>query len=215
MYNKCINLVAEKWLSCILLCVLIITCTNYWGLGAGVLWNTAHGLGYAAFICLLYSCFSKPAKLNIVSHRLLGYLTLLLTGLHVVVLLITDPITFEYLKPSAPIYMWLGSFSAIFMVCIIISSLTRFKSLFYNSSANFKKVHRIMSWLIIAGSLVHIIDSGFYIFQQWQIIAIILVAFFSLWSIPIKRLSPINSFQVTLQLIVFMAVFIGFWGLSS
>lgn len=215
LYNKCLNLIAEKWLSCFMLLVLIITCTNYWGLGAGVLWNTAHGLGYAAFICLLYTCFSKPAKLNIVSHRSLGYLTLLFASLHVLVLLITDPITIEYLKPSAPLYMWLGSFSAIFIVCIIVSSLTRFKNLFYNSSTTFKTTHKIMSWLIIAGSLVHIIDSGFYIYQYWQIFAIILVAIFSLWSIPIKRFSPINSFQVTLQLIVFMAFFIGFWGLSS
>lgn len=194
-----------------MLLVLIITCTNYWGLGAGVLWNTAHGLGYTAFICLLYTCFSKPAKLNIISHRSLGYMVLLFTSLHVVVLLITDPITIEYLKPTAPLYMWLGSFSAILIVCIIVSSLNRFKNVFYCSPTSFKKVHRITSWLIIAGSLFHIIDSGFYIYQRWQIIGIVLVAIISLSSIPIKRLAPINSYQVTIQLIAFMAIFIGFW----
>jgi len=194
-----------------MLLMLIITCVNYWGLGAGILWDVAHGLGYAAFICLLYTCFSKPAKLNISSHRSLAYMALLFTSLHVLVLLITDPITIEYLMPNAPLYMWLGSFSTILMVCIIVSSLTRFKHVFYNNSTSFKKVHRIMSWLIIAGSLYHIVDSGFYIYQQWQIIAIVLVAILSLWSIPIKRLALINSYQVTIQLMTFMAIFIGFW----
>jgi len=197
-----------------MLFMLSITCINYWGLGAGMLWSVAHGLGYAAFICLLYTCFSKPAKLNIGSHRSLGYMALLFTSLHILVLLITDPITIEYLMPNAPLYMWLGSFSCILMVCIIVSSLTRFRNVFYSNSISFKKVHRVTSWLIIAGSLFHIVDSGFYIYQRWQIIAIALVAILSLFSIPVKRLAPINSYQVILQLTVFMAIFIGFLGWS-
>lgn len=212
MYHKCLNVIAKNWLSCFMLLMLFITCINYWGLGAGMLWSVANGLGYAAFTCLLYTCFSKPAKLNIGNHRSLGYMTLLFTSLHVLVLLFTDPITIEYLMPNAPLYMWLGSFSCILMVCIIVSSLTRFKNIFYSKSTSFKKAHRIMSWLIVAGSLYHIVDSGFYIYQQWQIIAIVLVACLSLWTIPIERLAPINSYQVSWQLMVFMAFFIGFCG---
>jgi len=197
-----------------MLLMLCITCINYWGLGAGILWSVAQSLGYAAFVCLLYTCFSKPAKLNISNHQSLGYMALLFTSLHVLVLLFTDPITIEYLMPNAPLYMWLGSFSCILMVYIIFSSLARFKNVFYNKSTSFKKVHRIMSCLIVTGSLYHIVDSGFYLYQQWQVIAIVLVATLSLWGISIERLTPINSYQVSWQLIVFMAVFIGFWGWS-
>jgi hypothetical protein len=195
--------------------MMIITSSHARGLGAGTAWNVANGLGYAAFTTLLLTCFSRPVRLNILSHSLLGYIALLFTSLHISILLISDPFTIEYLKPTAPLYMWLGSFSAIFMAFIIISSLPRFKNIFYKRADNFKKSHRIMSWLIVVGCLCHIIGSGFYISQQWQIITIIFVAIFSLWPVNIKRLSSINVYYLASLLMAFMTFFIGLWGWSS
>jgi len=215
MIAKYLSVIAKKWIFYFMLAMIIITCTNSRGLGAGIVWNIANGLGYAAFTSLLLTCFSRPVRLNILSHRSLGYIALLFTSLHVGILLISDPVTIEYLKPNAPLYMWIGSFSAIFMVSIIISSLTSFKSNFYDNTYNFKKVHRIMSWLIIVGCLFHIIGSGFYISQPWQIISIIFVSIFSLWSVNIKKLSPINVYYLAPLLIAFVSIFIGFWGWSS
>ncbi|MDX2367728.1 MAG: ferric reductase-like transmembrane domain-containing protein [Colwellia sp.] len=215
MIAKYLSVIAKNWLFYFMLAMIIITCTHSRGLGAGIAWNVANGLGYAAFTTLLLTCFSRPVRLNNLSHRSLGYVTLLFTSLHISILLISDPVTIEYLKPNAPLYMWLGSFSAIFMVFIIISSLTHFKNIFYNSTGNFKKAHRIMSWLIVIGCLCHIIVSGFYISQQWQIMTLIIVAIFSLWPVNIKRLSPINIYYLAPLLMAFMIIFIGLWGWSS
>jgi hypothetical protein len=143
MIAKYLSVIAKKWIFYFMLAMLIITCTNSRGLGAGlgagIVWNIANGLGYAAFTSLLLTCFSRPVRLNILSHRSLGYIALLFTSLHVGILLISDPVTIEYLKPNAPLYMWIGSFSAIFMVSIIISSLTGLKVIFTTTPITSKK----------------------------------------------------------------------------
>lgn len=169
-------------------------------------------MGYVAFICLLFTCFSRPERLNISKHRMLSYLVLVFTIAHVGVLLIFDPTLIEYLKPNAPPYMWLGTFAAIFIAFVIISSSSQFKKSFFNSTTAFKRVHKIASWLIIIGCLFHIIDSGFYIFQLWQIIGLIFIALFSLYSLRVKRIAPVNLIYLTGSVVLFLALFLILWG---
>lgn len=211
MFDKHLNVIAKKWTLYFILVVFIITCGNSWGFGAGIAWDSANAVGYAAFVSLLVTCFSRPVRLNMISHRNLGYITLLFTSLHVSILLITDPLTIEYLKPKAPLYMWLGTFSAIFMVCIIISSITRYKSSFYHNTTGFKKVHKVSSWLVMVGCLYHIIDSGLFVHQPWQILTLIFITLFSLWSVNIKKLPPINHYIWVLMLILFIITLIALW----
>jgi len=90
-------------------------------------------------------------------------------------LLISEPKLIEHLKLTAPLYMLSGLIAAIFILLLIISSLTKFRSQLWSSYGVFKRVHKWGS-VVIAGLIgFHLVGSHFYLNNVWKGIFLLII----------------------------------------
>jgi len=148
---------------------------------AGFLWDWANALGYFALAAcwLLFIYAGRPARFPPFSgrffanlHRDLGYVCLLLSALHIAVLLVHEPLLIEHMKPTAPFYMLAGLIAAILMLVLVLLSITRLRRAIYQHHYTFRRQHGILSTLLLAMLLIHIIGSGYYLNAVWKTLLI-------------------------------------------
>jgi Class III cytochrome C family len=104
---------------------------------AGFAWDVSAALGYAASAVALL-LFVYPLRraglahrrlFTVTQHRRLGWLALILTLLHVLLLLLREPLTLKYLLPSAPLYMLCGTLALIALAVLVPTGLSARRAL--------------------------------------------------------------------------------------
>ena len=180
-------------------------------LGAGWFWSLGNGLGFAALACFLYLCLDTRRGGKVRSHQLLGWCggTLLLA--HVAWFTLAEPTTWEYLKTTAPAYMWSGWLALILLLLLIISSIARLRPGSYTSHSKFRNWHKGLSALMLAASVHHLCGSGFYLREWYQWFALSGLAALCLL-VPLEKQRGVGNnpiFGSLLFLAVGIALFTG------
>lgn len=152
-------------LSSVLLVTLIATPT----LGAGWIWDVGNGVGFVAFAGLLYLGRSGEGGKNQGAHQVLGFAVLGVTTTHVYWFLLFDAAVIEYIKPGAPVYMWMGILGFILLAVLIFIGLPEYRLRLHKRHATFKHWHRGLAFATIAGAGYHIVVSGFYLRASYQV----------------------------------------------
>ena len=138
----------------------------------GVAWDLANLLGYLALAsCLLlfvyvgrprvFPPFSGRFFANL--HRDLGYIALLLVIAHIGILLFSEPMLLEHLKPTAPFYMLAGMVASLILLLLVISSITPWRRRIWPDYRRFKFLHAWLAVACVALSCWHVLVSRFYL----------------------------------------------------
>jgi len=178
-------LIARLALGCLLPVAILL------GLGAlpglGYAWDFANAAGLlgACLLGLLFVIGGRPqprplyeGKFFLRLHRDLGFAAIALLLVHIVVLLVDEPLLIEDLLPSAPGYMLAGLASAVLMLVLAVSSLSRVRPRWSSSSASFRRWHYGGSLLALLLMAVHVLGAGYYSGGVWKgvlLVALILV----------------------------------------
>ncbi|MBD9500478.1 ferric reductase-like transmembrane domain-containing protein [Pseudomonas sp. PDM17] len=168
-------LIARLALGCLLPVAVLL------GLGAmpglGYAWDFANAAGLlgACLLGLLFVIGGRPqprplyeGKFFLRLHRDLGFAAVALLLVHIVVLLIDEPLLVEDLLPSAPAYMLAGLASAILMLVLAVSSLSRVRPRWSSSAASFRRWHYGGSFLALSLMAVHVLGAGYYSGGVWK-----------------------------------------------
>lgn len=138
----------------------------------GVAWDIANLLGYLALGCclLLFIYAGRPRPFPPFSgrffanlHRDLGYSALILVIAHVGILLVSEPLLLEHLKPTAPFYMLAGLIASLILLFLVISSIPHWRRRIWPNYRRFKFLH---AWLAVACVTLccwHVLVSQFYL----------------------------------------------------
>ena len=145
--------------------------------GLGYAWDFANAVGLlgACLLGLLFVIGGRPqprplyeGKFFLRLHRDLGFAAVALLLAHIVVLLVDEPLLIEDLLPSAPGYMLAGLASAILMLVLAVSSLSRVRPRWSSSAASFRRWHYGGSLLALLLMAVHMLGAGYYSGGVWK-----------------------------------------------
>lgn len=145
--------------------------------GLGYAWDFANAAGVlgACLLGLLFVIGGRPqprplyeGKFFLRLHRDLGFAAIALLLAHIVVLLVDEPLLIEDLLPSAPGYMLAGLASAILMLVLAVSSLSRVRPRWSSSAASFRRWHYGGSLLALLLMAVHVLGAGYYSGGVWK-----------------------------------------------
>ena len=156
--------------------LLIVTSLAAPGFGAGWAWDIGNGIGFVASAGLLYLSKIGVSGRNVRAHQLLGFLVLGVTVTHVFWFLLLDATVIEYVKPGAPLYMWTGIASFLMLVVLIFISLPEYRLRLHRRYALFKFWHLSLALLTMMGAGHHIVVSGFYLREPYQVGLFLLLA---------------------------------------
>jgi len=139
---------------------------------AGVAWNIAAAVGYAAlvFTVILYlyplrgDGIAHRRLFTLSQHRRIGWIALILALSHAALLLLEQPLTVRYLLPSAPLYMLCG-LAAVMALAVLVWSGIRARSALRRAASTRDTppsiaVHAALAALLLGFMGAHIIGSG-------------------------------------------------------
>lgn len=179
-------LIARLALGCLLPVAVLLGLGTMPGLGYAWDFANAAGLLGACLLGLLFIIGGRPqprplyeGKFFLRLHRDLGFAAIALLLIHIAVLLVDEPLLIDDLLPSAPGYMLAGLASAILMLVLAVSSLSRVRPRWSNSAASFRRWHYGGSLLALLLMAVHVLGAGYYSAGVWKgalLIALMLVA---------------------------------------
>ena len=141
----------------------------------GWLWDFGNGVGFVAFALILVLSL-EPGRSRL--HRPLAWLAVGAAVAHGGYLLALDATLLEYLKPTMPPYMAAGLLA---LALLALSALTsgRVRRRIFPGRRAFRRLHWVLSAVVIAGAAYHVAGSAFYINQghQMALFATLLAAF--------------------------------------
>ena len=116
--------------------------------GGGWVWDLLNGLGFLALaiILALFGDTGRGGRLGI--YRWLGWAACVLVLLHAVGLLVTNPVSLEYLELKAPLYMGVGLICALLLGGLALSAEPRYRARFAGFPA-FLKFHGFAATLLV------------------------------------------------------------------
>ena len=138
----------------------------------GVAWDLANLLGYLALACclLLFIYAGRPRRSPPFSgrffanlHRDIGYIALILVIAHVGILLVSEPLLLEHLKPTAPFYMLAGLMASLILLFLVISSIPHWRRRIWPNYRHFKFLHAWLAVACVALCCWHVLVSQFYL----------------------------------------------------
>lgn len=150
--------------------------------GIGFWWDLANACGLlAALLTLTLFVYdgrplAKPnydGKFFMNLHRDLSYAAIALLALHVSVLLITEPRTIEYLKPSANLPMVSGTVSTLLIAAIITTSLPRMRQKLWRNHKQFKRWHLCLAGTALGLMGFHMVGNNFYVAETWKVVLVL------------------------------------------
>jgi DMSO/TMAO reductase YedYZ heme-binding membrane subunit len=139
--------------------------------------------GYGALLGFLY-LFLFPLRvrrlmpggsLNLARHRLIADWALILTLLHGFGYLVVEPATLRYLSPAAPVYMLAGLAALLFLAILATTSRHDARQGMARSWFGFRSQHVVLSALLLAATLVHVLGAGLVADALWKRAALALV----------------------------------------
>lgn len=170
-----------RWGSGALLLLLFVPPIPMW---LPIIWTVAVLLGYAA-VLLIALLFALPlrnltraplGRLTVPSHERLANWCLGLTALHVIVFLVGEPMTIEYLKWSQPRHMIAGNVGFVLLALLVVTGLERFRTRLFGLRVRFRPVHVIGSLLLLVLTLAHILGSAIYVDGRIKMLVVALVS---------------------------------------
>ena len=164
-----------------LLGVLLVTLLATPTLGAGWLWDIGSGLGFVAFAGLLHLSASRGRGFDLRAHQSLGFAVLGVATAHAYWFLLSDAVVIEYVKPGAPVYMWMGIATFVSLTVTIFVSLPKYRPGLHGRAATFGLWHRVLALVTIVGAGYHIVASGFYLNTAYQIVLFLVLTLIVLW----------------------------------
>ncbi len=196
--------------------VFLITFLGAPLMGAGWFWDTGNGIGFAAFAGLLYLTITSNRRLDVRAHQVLGYFVLALAIGHAFWFLLGDATAVEFIKIGAPDYMWLGIVSLIVFIVLIMTANLPDRLRVHRNYPSFKYWHRVLTVVVIAAAVYHIVASNFYLATWYQ------AAMFALVSLAVclgrvywVRLGQIAIASPVIYLALSCALIIAFVGLRN
>jgi hypothetical protein len=134
-------------------------------------------LGWCAFILLLLLVLlplrrrpiEAPPLVAHSTHRLAGYLMLVLVIVHAAASLFGEPASIAYWLPTAPLYMLLGQASAAVLVALCWMTALSVRARRYGAGSNFHPTHLLLSLAVLALSLAHVAGSAAIAFSAWRL----------------------------------------------
>jgi len=145
---------------------------------SGTSWDWLGGVGLASLAFLLalsWEAESPAPQPRLTVHRNLALAATGLALLHAVGYLVTDPITFEYLKPKAPAYMLLGILGLVIVLFVTITSLPEPRRRIYARFNHFRRWHLGLSVTAVITAAWHVVGTGYLITGAWQLTALVLL----------------------------------------
>lgn len=141
-------------------------------IGAGWSWDALNGIGLASTALLAFLCIetgaarSRPAPQAAFYgrlHRNLGLVAVTGIGIHAIGMALADPVTLEYWKPSAPLYMLAGMAAAVLLMVLAAAALPMPRRTLFGRPPMFRRWHRYGALLVIGLAAWHVLGSGFYL----------------------------------------------------
>lgn len=145
-------------------------------LGAGWVWDLGNGLGFLAMAGLLFQMIPYPRSGAARRHEWLGYLVLGAAMAHGFWLLAGDDAVRVYLTPGGPHYMWLGLIGLLALALLTALARMPDRMRVHGNFRNFRRWHRRLGFLAVAGSGLHVLLSGFYLSGWAQALLLALLA---------------------------------------
>jgi hypothetical protein len=175
----------------VVFCCLILATTLLDGLvpASGFLWDLINALGFCALAGLVFLAWEaqSPARYpGVRMHSNLAIVVAVLTGLHILGFLLIDPVTFEYLKLKAPLYMLAGITGSVLILFLTITSFPKMRQRVYRMFTRFRYLHLVLSISAMGLSAWHVLGAAYYAnawYKQLLLIMIIIgVPLFAYWS---------------------------------
>jgi DMSO/TMAO reductase YedYZ heme-binding membrane subunit len=94
---------------------------------------------------------------------------------HVVILLVSEPLLLEHLKPTAPPYMLAGLGASVLLFVLVISSITRWRRRLWPDYRRFKWQHAWLAVICLLLACWHVVASDFYLNSTVKLVVGILV----------------------------------------
>jgi hypothetical protein len=136
-------------------------------------WEAAQVLGCLALAsCALLYWFAVRARrgsartLSLARHELLGMLAFAAAALHVVILLATDGVVVEHLKPSLPVYELAGIIALAMLAVLALPAREALRRRVWARHRNFQAWHLGMSCLLLPAIAAHVIGTDRYVHGQ-------------------------------------------------
>jgi hypothetical protein len=160
-------------------------------------WETAQALGLVAAACCLLLCLIavRPRMpwsrtLSLKRHELIGWIALAAALMHVGLLLMFDRRVFEHLKPTAPIYEWLGILALMLLLALTVLSLPSVRQRLYAQHRRFQLMHVGMTCVLTPALAIHILTTRRYFHGRIAAAAYVLVSVLALSALLRARARP-------------------------
>ena len=140
-------------------------------------WDWASALGYLAatmvlllflYPIIMYRIPGLSGRFFSDFHRHAGFVIFILAFLHVLIMLIEEPLLIEHIKPTAPAYMLSGLLAWILLALLVIFSLKKTRQKLFKDTGIFRNFHIFGGCLIILLICYHITTSGYYANTLWK-----------------------------------------------
>jgi DMSO/TMAO reductase YedYZ heme-binding membrane subunit len=109
-------------------------------------------------------------------HRNLAIIAALLVVTHTAGFLLLDNLLIEYLLPTTPVYMLVGIIAFLALLAVTVSSLPGPRRKFYGGFNQFRRWHRALFIVVLAGSLWHTIGTDYTLGNTAQIVVVAVAA---------------------------------------
>ncbi len=156
--------------------LLILTWIPPLPMGSGKTIAALDLAGYGAALCLLHlflfplrkrlSMPGGPVALSL--HHRISDCGLVLTVAHTAGYLVMQPLTLDYLLPTAPIYMLAGLLALILYVVLTVTSLHGPRRRLFASSPWFQAIHIILGTLLLVAVVLHLVGSSLFLNTTWK-----------------------------------------------
>jgi hypothetical protein len=145
--------------------------------GIYLAWDLANGAGFlcGVLLAMLFIYSGRPlsepyydGKFFMNLHRDLGYAATLLLAVHIGVLLFSEPLVIDYLKPSATWPMLSGTLASLILLVLVPTGLSAVRKKLWRNHRHFKHWHYGLGALLLGLMSVHVISAGFYSAEPWK-----------------------------------------------
>lgn len=145
-------------------------------MGAGWFWDAGNALGFAAGAGFLYLSITGRRLIDVRVHQRVGYGVLALAMAHAYWFLLGDAAVIDFLKPRAPLYLWAGVLGLLLLGLLITIALVPDRYRIHRDHRLFRHWHRWLAVATLVAVTWHIVASGFYLYETYQVVLFVLLA---------------------------------------
>ena len=106
---------------------------------------------------------ARPSRLlSLDQHKWLAWICIALLSVHIGGALLADRHTFEYLKPSMPVYQLAGLVAALMLVILSVTALSRVRRYLWERASSFRALHVLLAALVVVLIFIHVVATDRY-----------------------------------------------------